>query len=294
MADLRSDLAAFSRRVLGRDLWSHQLEAARSEAFVTTIAAARRTGKTVLAETMAIHTAFANAGSKVIVLSATLDSARRLTESIGATLNASKLTRGAVVDDFATRIRLSNGSEIVSLPASQRQVRGYGAGVLLVILDEAGFMPSELWAASHYVALDERRNGSRLLLLGSPWGGPDHFFRRAFEAGVDGDPDHASFQWTYRANPLLDASYLERQRDRVSPAEYAAEVLGEWSDAAGSLFPRELLEHCTADYELPTLSTLHGPAQPMLGVDWGVSFDRSAAVAIGRLPVAKLNPDRAG
>jgi hypothetical protein len=43
---------------------------------------------------------------------------------------------------------------------------------------------------------------------------------------------------------------------------------------------------------LPTLATLHGPAQPMLGVDWGVSYDQSAAVAIGRLPVAKLNPDR--
>ena len=32
-----------------------------------------------------------------------------------------------MVDDFATRVRLANGSEIVSLPASQRQVRGYGA-----------------------------------------------------------------------------------------------------------------------------------------------------------------------
>ena len=151
------------------------------------------------------------------MLSATLDSARRLTESIGGTLNGSKLTRGAVVDDFATRVRLANGGEIVSLPASQRQVRGYGAGVLLVILDEAGFMPSELWAAAHYVALDERRNGSRLLLLGSPWRGREHFFRRAFEAGMDGEPDHRSFQWTFRANPLLDADYLERQRDRVSP-----------------------------------------------------------------------------
>ena len=78
------------------------------EAFVTTIAAARRTENTVLAETLAIHTAFANAGSKVVVLSATLDSARRLTESIGGTLNASKLTRGAVVDDFATRGRRAN------------------------------------------------------------------------------------------------------------------------------------------------------------------------------------------
>jgi len=288
------NLATFAERVLRRPLWPHQLEAAATSKFVTTIAAARRTGKTVLAETLAIHTAFANAGSEVIVLSATLDSARRLTESIGATLNASKLTRGAVVADFSTRVKLANGSEIISLPSSPKQVRGLGAGVLLTILDEAGFQGQEMFVAAHYTALDHRQEGSRILMIGTPWGGAEHFFRRAYEAGVNGDPDHASYRWTHEVNPLLDHAYLERQRDRVSPAEYAAEVLGEWSDAAGSLFGRELLERATADYDMPTLATLHGPAQPMLGCDWGALFDRSAAVAIGRLPVARLNPDRRG
>ena len=145
MSDLRDDVQACSRRVLKRPLWGHQLEAARSGRFVTVIAAARRTGKTVLAEHLAMCTAFAHGGSKVIVLSATQDAARRLTESIGDTLNRSRLTRAAVVDSFSTRVRLANSSEIISLPASQRQVRGYGAGVRLVILDEAQrrFRPKE-------------------------------------------------------------------------------------------------------------------------------------------------------
>lgn len=78
------DLAAFAERVLRRPLWPHQLEAARSGAFITTVAAARRTGKTVLAEAMAMHVAFSNRGSRVLILSATQDAARRLTESIGA------------------------------------------------------------------------------------------------------------------------------------------------------------------------------------------------------------------
>lgn len=110
----------------------------------------------------------------MIVLSATQDAARRLTESIGETLNRSRLTRGAVVDAFATRVRLANGSQIISLPASQRQVRGYGAGVRLGVLDEAGFMPEELWRAAHYVALDERPH-SRVLMIGTPWGGAEHW-----------------------------------------------------------------------------------------------------------------------
>ncbi|MFN8131640.1 MAG: terminase family protein [Solirubrobacteraceae bacterium] len=284
------DAGVFAERVLRQPLWPHQVEAARAGAFITAIAAARRTGKTTLIETLAAWTCFREPGVRAVILSAGLDSARRVTESIAATLAASPLTRGSVVDDFATRIRLSNGSEIVSLPASQRQVRGYGRGVKLLVIDEAGFVPEELWRAAHYVALDERGSGARIVLAGTPWGGPDMFFRRAFDAGRDGDPDHASFHWTHEANPRLDHAYLERQRDRVSPAEYAAEVLGEWSDAAGSLFPRSLLDRQTADLVLPDLRGLAGPAAGLLGVDWGVSFDRSAVAAVYRLPCQVLNP----
>lgn len=290
--DLRFSVAKFADRVLGIELWPHQIEAAESDVFITAVAAARRTGKTSIAEVLAMHSAFAYRDSQVLILSATQEAARRLTESIGARLISNPLTRGAVVDDFSTRVRLSNGSEIVSLPASQRQVRGYGRGVRLVILDEAGFMPGELWAAAHYVALDERANGARLLMLGTPWGPLEHFFRNHFVRGQDAsDPDCRSFNWTYKVNPQLDHAYLERQRTRTSPAEYAAEVLGEWSDAIGSLFARELLDRQTADVNLPALADLRLPARGSIGLDWGVSFDRSAAAVIYRLPDCGLNPD---
>jgi hypothetical protein len=279
-------LAAFARRVLALELWPHQLDAADSGAFVTAIAKARRTGGTVLAEALAAHTAFSHRGCRVVILSATLEHARRLTESIGARLARSPVpeARQSVVDDLATRIRLANGSEILSLSSSPQAARGLGEGVLLVVLDEAGFMGADVHRAAHYVALDERASGSRIVMLGTPWGGRDHPFPRAFELGRQGDPDHASFQWTFEVNPRLDRAYLERQRWRVSPAEYAAEVLGEWSDSAGSLFPRELLERQTADVELPALGELPSRPRPVLGLDWGVSFDRSAAAFVYRLP----------
>ncbi|MDP8908851.1 MAG: terminase family protein [Chloroflexota bacterium] len=287
---LRTDFAYFCRVVLRLRLWPHQVEAAQADAFITAIAAARRTGKTTLAEALAIHTAFAHPGCVVLILSAGQDSARQVTERIGERLTSSPVARGSVTDDFSTRIRLDNGSQIVSLPASQRQVRGYGRNLRLLIIDEAGFVANELWRAAHYTALDERPH-SRILMLGTPWGGPDLFFREHFDRGRDGDPDVASFHWTHTVNPTLDHAYLERQRDRVSPAEYAAEVLGEWSDATGALFPRELLDAHTADLEVPALHELSGPARGICGVDWGVSFDRSAAVFLYRLPSASLNPE---
>ena len=287
------NIETFARRILRRPLWPHQVEAANSGRFVTTVAKARRTGGTALAEALAIHTAFSNRACKVLVLSATQDAARRVTESIAATLARNPETRGAVVDDFATRIRLSNGSQIISLPASQRQVRGYGEGVLLVILDEASFMASEMWTAAHYTALDERANGSRIVMLGTPFGSTDHFFRRAFLAGKEGDPDHSAHHWTYEVNPRLDREYLERQRDRVSPAEWHAEVLGEWSEAVGQLIPDATIEAQTLPVEVPDLAELARiPARPVAGLDTGVSFDRSALGLIYRLPgLAALNPE---
>lgn len=286
MADPREDIGVFAERVLGRRLWPHQLEVAQSDAFICVAAGARRTGKTELAEALAIQTALWRGGCQVVILSATADQARRVTESVAATINGSKVTRGAVVDDFATRIRFTNASEIISIPA--HQTRGLGKRVQLVIVDEAGFCPAANWSAIHYIALDNRARGSRILLLGTPWGSADHFFRRAYEAGQRGDPDYAAWSWPASVNPTLDHEYLERQRHRVSPSEYAAEVLGEWSDAAGALFPRELLDACTADIELPALAELQPPARGIIGLDWGVSFDRSAAAAIYRVPCSIL------
>ncbi len=289
--DLREDFPAFFRHVFRQRIWKHQLAVAEDDAFITVVAAARRTGKTSSAEALAIHTASAHRLCRVLIISSTQDAARRLTEDILAVLNLRKLLRDSIVDGFSTRIRLSNGSEIISLPPSPRQIRGYGKGVRLVIIDEAGFVSNECWSAAHYTALDERANGSRILLIGTPWGGKEQFFRLAFERGEDGDPDYSSHHWTHVVNPNLDHVYLERQRDRVSPVEYAAEILGEWSDATGSFFRRDLLDAATAPVVIPPLASLSPPARGIAGIDYGVSFDRSAVVAIYRLPIGTLNPD---
>jgi hypothetical protein len=55
------------------------------------------------------------------------------------------------------------------------------------------------------------------------------------------------------------------------------------------LFSQDLLDSVTADVEIPDLRSLHGPARGIVGLDWGVSYDHSAAVAVYRLPCAHLN-----
>jgi hypothetical protein len=289
--DLKEDFAASHRHIFRQTLWPHQFEVATDAAFITTVAAARRTGKTTIAESLAIHTSLVNRRCKVLIISSTQDAARRLTEDINSILGMRRLFRESVDEGWSTRIKLTNGSEIISLPPSPRQIRGYGKGVKLVIVDEAGFVSNECWSAAHYTALDERANGSRILLIGTPWGNREAFFRLSFERGYDGDPDYSSYQWTHEVNPRLDHIYLERQRDRVSPVEYAAEILGEWSDAGGSFFRRDLLDAATAPVIIPEFKNLSPPARGIAGIDYGVSFDLSAIVVVYRLPINVLNSD---
>lgn len=108
VSDPTVSVAAFAEQVLRQPLWPHQIEAAESDAFIRVIAAARRTGKSTLAEAEAIWTAMRERNVRVLLLSATQEASRRLTEGIAATLNANPLTRGAVTDDYATRIKLTN------------------------------------------------------------------------------------------------------------------------------------------------------------------------------------------
>jgi hypothetical protein len=69
--DVSTDPVLFARRILRMDLWPHQVEAILSNAFISVVSAARRTGKTTMVEVLAIYTAFANPGCTVVILSAT-------------------------------------------------------------------------------------------------------------------------------------------------------------------------------------------------------------------------------
>lgn len=287
MPDLREDFRAFCSAI-GVELWPHQIEAANSDAFVTVIAKARQTGGSMFLQCLAIYTAFRDAGVSVVIVSATQESSRGMTEAIGARLAGNPLTKGSVVDEQSMRVKLANGSSIVSLPASERQIRGRTAR--LVLLDESSYLHPRIWQAAEYVALAQRAQGSRIVMCSTPYS--VGFFRDSYEAGLNGDPDFDSFHWDYKVKgPNLDAAYLERQRERVSPSQYDAEVLGKFSDAAGSLFSRELLASVTADFEVPQMHELRPPAAGLYGADWGQSRDRSSLAVIHRLPDLGLNPD---
>lgn len=286
----RADLVALAREVLRVEPFDYTHDALRSTKPYVVIAGGRRSAKSFTAQVRGVLTAATNRDAQVIVVLPNIDNGRRWLAECSEIVRRSRLA-GAVLDETSLALNFDQGGQILVLPATPGQLRGLGRRVMLVILEEAGFHPASVLRDLRYTLLDRHAEGAQLWMIGSPWGGLDHPFRSSYERGVDGDPDYDSFRFRTADNPRLPAGWIERERERLAPSEVAAELDGEWSEAVGSLFPRELLSQRTVPIEIPSLRELVGPARPILALDYGVSYDRSAIVAVYRLACHDLNRD---
>ena len=127
MADLeraRADLAVFAD-IVGRPLTPWQADALSLESRTTTIVAPRQSGKSRSLAVLALHRAFRAPGQRVLIVSAGEEAAKRLLAEVRSIAVGSPLLRGSVVDELASLVTLTNGSEIRSVPASERQIRGW-------------------------------------------------------------------------------------------------------------------------------------------------------------------------
>lgn len=271
------DVETFAGRVLGRPLWPHQVELARSPARYRVMCAGRQVGKSTLLAVLALHTAATRRDALVLLVSAGEHASRRLLAEAADLATGSALLRGSVLDESRSSLTLANGSRILSVPASQRQIRGWP--VDLLVLDEAGFIDPEIWRAAEPAII--ARPGSRVILSSSPWGGVEHFFRQLWQRGMDAPDEHvASWHWPSTVSPLVDGALLARIRER-EPADYFdREYLAEWPDESGAYFTESEIMAGVVDYELTDPAAIppnRRRSWPVVGgVDWGMAVDANA------------------
>lgn len=285
------EVGTFAERLLGRPLWPYQLDFARSSARYRCWTGGRQVGKSTVLAVCALHTAFTRAGQTVLLVSAGEVASRRLLEECASLATSSPLLAGAVLDESKAQLVLGNGSRILSVPASQRQIRGWP--VDLLILDEAGFIDPEVWRAAEPSII--ARPGSRVILSSSPWGDVEHFFRRLWQRGMDA-PSEQLRSWHVPSimSPLVDRKLLEEIREREAPDYFAREYEAAWTDEAGAYFAESEIMLAVADYELldPAQSWFQGQVgQTVAGVDWGMARDANAVVVVGLLDDEGLNSD---
>ncbi|MCX8454674.1 terminase large subunit domain-containing protein [Paenarthrobacter ureafaciens] len=295
-----TDPGAFSAQILGRELWDHQLAFARSKARYRVVCAGRQVGKSTTLSAVALFEATTRNNVTVLLVSAGEVASRRLLEECTSLALNSPMLSGSVLDDSKSILTLSNGSRIISVPASSRQIRGWPVDVL--ILDEAGFIDTEIWRAAEPAII--ARPGSRVIMVSTPWGGLDHFFRQLWQRGMDRPSEQVeSWHWPSTVSPLVDAALLEQIRERESPDYFRREFLAEWTDEAGAYFTEAEIMSAVADYELVAPEDLVLPwlgdrfdqrYTVAAGIDWGFSRDANALTMVSVLEDFGLNQNRHG
>lgn len=284
-AVLRDDLGKFSLAI-GRPLTHWQTGALTLEAAVTTIVAPRQSGKSRSLAVLALHRAFRRRRTHVLLISSSEATSRRLLRDILDVAAGSTLLAGSLVVEQAGLVTLTNGSQIRSVPASERQIRGWTVDLLLI--DEAALVADELILGAAFPTTAARPN-SRIVMASSASAASGAFYDHV-KLGESGTPHIHAVRWGLKDCVWITPSMVEVMRSSMSETRFRAEMEGVWASGADSLFTRGVLERATADYATTSLANLTGPARVLGGVDWGATNDRSACVAIGRIPVEGDRP----
>jgi hypothetical protein len=226
------------------DAW--QVQALRSTATRLMFNASRQAGKTGVAAAIACHTALAEAGALVLVLSPSL---RQSQEAFRRVLDVYRAAGRPVPAEAENRLalELTNGSRIVSLPGTEKTVRGY-AGVRLLVIDEAARVEDGLYAGvSPMLAV----SGGRLVTLSTPWGQRGWWHREWIEgAGWERYAVPATMV------PRISAEFLEQERRSLGDLAFRSEYLTEFCDTEMNAFSSELVRAALDD----TITPLWGVA----------------------------------
>lgn len=274
----RDDLATFAR-LIGCPLADWQAASLQLQARTTYIVGPRQSGKSRSVAVLAVHRAFRDPGHRVLIVSASELGAKRLLATVADLVRSSPLLSGDVVDEHASLLRLSTGSEIRSVPASEKAIRGWSIDTL--ILDEAVELTDSIIDAA--LPTTAARPNARIVYT-STAGAPVGRAYETFMAGMGSGSLIRSFTWALRDADWITDEAVELARLTMPPWRFEAEYEGRWVGSIDALFSPDLLARASVDVQLPQLADLRGAARGLAGCDWAWTNDSTAVAAIYRLP----------
>lgn len=234
----------------------------------------RQCGKSVLAEILLIYSAFKTPCSVSLSVSPVVSQSRKMYEDILRI--ASKLVYKS--NGSTLEIIFFNGSKIIFRSAEQGDsIRGItvkGSGILVV--DEAAYIQDDIF----YSVLVPTTNVYRapIFVFSTPKF-KNGFFYNLYIKGLDSNTNNGvvSFDWTkYDLSKYLSEEMLELYRQQMPKQSFAAEFLGEFCDADGSVFTdfKKNVRDFKVDYEEPIY----------IGIDWGTGTGNdNTAITIGQI-----------
>src|ERR671916_2087683 len=167
---LALDRAAFARALgLEPDPWQERLLRSGSDRVL--LNCCRQSGKSTMTAVIALHRALYHPGSLILCLAPAL---RQSQELFGKVLGFYRdLDRPILAQaERKLSLELENESRIVTLPGTEKTIRGF-SGAALLIVDEASRVADELYFATRPMLAV---SGGSLMMLSTPYGKRGMFY----------------------------------------------------------------------------------------------------------------------
>ncbi len=194
---------------------------------------ARQTGKTTTALLTTLWTVLYQAPALCLIVSPSLRQSSEAFRSFMWLFH--KLDDApAVTAKSALRCELANGSRVVSLPGTERTVRGY-AGAKLIVCDEASRVDDALMAALRPMMATV--DGS-FIALTTPAGKRGWFF----EAWHSGGDTWRRVKVPASACARLSEEFLDEERRELGAMHFSEEYELEFLEADESVFPTAIID----------------------------------------------------
>jgi Terminase large subunit, T4likevirus-type, N-terminal len=222
------DRVAFSRAVgIEPDPWQEKL--LRSTSDRTLLLCSRQAGKSTIAAVLALHRALYHPRSLVLMLAPALRQSQELFSKLSEVYSA----LGEPMRKFGERrlsLELTNGSRVVTLPGTEKTVRGY-SGASLLVVDEAARVDDALYYAVRPMLAV---SGGSLLMLSTPYGKRGAFFEE-WTGGIGWE----RFEIPATAVPRISAEFLAEERQALPRRVYQQEYFCEFVETDDQVFSYE-------------------------------------------------------
>lgn len=225
---LALDSVSFVQKVgLEPDPWQRDLLESSSDRVL--LNCCRQSGKSTMTAIVALHRALYHPGSLILCLAPAL---RQSQELFGKVLGFYRdLDRPILAQaERKLSLELENESRIVTLPGTEKTIRGF-SGAALLIVDEASRVADDLYFAVRPMLAVSR--GS-LMMLSTPYGKRGVFFEE-WNQGQGWE----RYEVPARECPRISASFLQEERGTLPARVYRQEYECSFEDTEDQVFSFE-------------------------------------------------------
>ncbi len=238
--ELALDRAEFARALgLEPDPWQEDLLRSGSDRVL--LNCCRQSGKSTMSGLIALHRALYHPGSLILCLAPAL---RQSQELFGKVLGFYR-DLGRPVAPQAERklsLELENDSRIVTLPGTEKTIRGF-SGAALLIVDEAARVDDELYFAVRPMLAV---SGGALMMLTTPYGK-----RGVFYEEWTGGAGWERYEVPAKECPRISEAFLEEEREALPPWVYRQEYECSFEETEDAVFTTDMIDRAVTSEVKP-------------------------------------------